>query len=63
MFNKEKNQTTRFIWHQISIIIMFICITVASIIFGKASILFWYIAPVLLQLTAAPKETEENKSA
>lgn len=61
MFNNEKHQTVKFIWYQISTIIMFVCITVAAINFGKASILFWYVAPVLMQFVSTPNDSEKKK--
>lgn len=47
-------------FHYITIIAMFICITLAATYFCKASLLWWYIAPVIIQLMADTTQKERE---
>ena len=41
---------TIFIAHCITRAIAFVCVTIAAIYFQKASVLWWYLAPLLMEL-------------
>lgn len=49
---------TIFIAHCVVRAVAFICVTVAAMYFQKVSVLWWYIAPLLMELSCKTKEIE-----
>lgn len=48
-------------FHYITIIVAFICITLAAMHFDKASLLWWYVIPMLTMFIGVSEKSSNNK--